>query len=59
LAPGFVDRRPALLVRNPAKLSARPVYFVLLQWAGDKLVGIRDFRHAPYVTEDAELIILD
>ena len=59
LAPGFVDRRPALLVRNPANLSARPFYFVLLEWAGDNIVGIRDFRHAPYVTEDAELVILD
>jgi RNA polymerase sigma-70 factor (ECF subfamily) len=59
LAPGFVDGRPALLVRNPANLSARPFYFVLLEWAGDNIVGIRDFRHAPYVTEDAELVILD
>jgi RNA polymerase sigma-70 factor (ECF subfamily) len=59
LAPGFVDGRPALLVRDPDNLSRRPAYFVLLQWAGDKLVGIRDFRHAQYVTEDAELIILD
>jgi RNA polymerase sigma-70 factor, ECF subfamily len=59
LAPGFVDGRPALLVRDPDNLSRRPAYFVLLQWAGDKLVGIRDFRHAQYVTEDAELIIPD
>ena len=59
LVPGFVDRRPALLVRDPDNFSRRPAYFVLLQWAGDKLVGIRDFRHAQYVTEDAELIILD
>jgi RNA polymerase sigma-70 factor (ECF subfamily) len=59
LAPGFVDGRPALLVRNPANLSARPVYFVLLEWAGDRLVNIRDFRHAPYVTDGAELVVLD
>ena len=59
LTPGFVDGRPALLVRNPANLSARPFYFVLLEWAGDNIVGIRDFRHAPYVTEDAELVVLD
>jgi RNA polymerase sigma-70 factor (ECF subfamily) len=59
LVPGFVDRRPALLVRNPDNLSARPAYFVLLEWTGDNVVNIRDFRHAPYVTEDAELIVLD
>jgi RNA polymerase sigma-70 factor, ECF subfamily len=59
LVPGFVDRRPALLVRDPDNLSARPKYFVLLEWAGDRLVNIRDFRHAPYVAEDAELVVLD
>jgi RNA polymerase sigma-70 factor (ECF subfamily) len=59
LVPGFVDRRPALLVCDPDNLSARPAYFVLLEWIGDNLVNIRDFRHAPYVTEDAELIVLD
>jgi RNA polymerase sigma-70 factor, ECF subfamily len=59
LVPGFVDRRPALLVRDPGNLSARPTYFVLLEWAGDRLVKIRDFRHAQYVTEAAELVVLD
>jgi RNA polymerase sigma-70 factor (ECF subfamily) len=59
LVPGFVDRRPALLVRNPDNLSARPVYFVLLEWTGDNVVNIRDFRHAPYAVEDAELVVLD
>jgi RNA polymerase sigma-70 factor, ECF subfamily len=59
LVPGFVDRRPALLVRDPDNLSARPKYFVLLEWTGDRLVNIRDFRHASYVAEDAELVVLD
>jgi RNA polymerase sigma-70 factor (ECF subfamily) len=59
LVPGFVDRRPALLVRDPGNVSARPAYFVLLEWAGDNVVNIRDFRHAQYVAEDAELIVLD
>jgi RNA polymerase sigma-70 factor, ECF subfamily len=59
LVPGFVDRRPALLVRDPGNLSARPAYFVLLEWAGNNVVNIRDFRHAQYVTDDAELVVLD
>jgi RNA polymerase sigma-70 factor (ECF subfamily) len=56
---GFVDGQPALLVRDPADASAPPRYFVLLQWAGDTILNIRDFRHAPYAIEGAELTILD
>lgn len=58
-APGFVDRRPAVLVRDPANPAARPRYFVLLEWADQGLVTIRDFLYASYVTEDAELVFLD
>jgi RNA polymerase sigma-70 factor (ECF subfamily) len=57
--PGLVDRRPALLVRNPGDPSGAPTYFVLLQWAGDKLANIRDFRHARYVIEGAEVVVPD
>jgi RNA polymerase sigma-70 factor, ECF subfamily len=56
-APGLVDRRPALLVRDPRDPSGAPAYFVLLQWAGDKLTNIRDFRHARYVIEGAEVVV--
>jgi RNA polymerase sigma-70 factor (ECF subfamily) len=55
--PGLVDRRPALLVRDPHDPSGAPAYFVLLQWAGDKLTNIRDFRHARYVIEGAEVVV--
>lgn len=54
--PGFVDRRPAILVCHPDDLSARPAYFVLLQWTDERLSGIRDFRHAPYAIDGAELL---
>jgi RNA polymerase sigma-70 factor (ECF subfamily) len=56
--PGFVDRRPALLVYDPRNPLAPPAYFVLLQWAGDKLMNIRDFRHAHYAIEGAEVLLL-
>jgi RNA polymerase sigma-70 factor, ECF subfamily len=59
LVPGFVDRHPAILVCDPRDASATPTYFVLLDWAGGRLVGIRDFRHARYATEGAELLVLD
>ena len=55
--PGLVDRRPAVLVRDPGDPSGRPAYFVLLEWAGDRVANIRDFRFARYATEGAELFI--
>jgi RNA polymerase sigma-70 factor, ECF subfamily len=58
LAPGFVDRRPAILVRDPGDASGAPTYFVLLDWAGDRLIGIRDFRYARYAIDGAELLAL-
>jgi len=55
LVPGFVDRRPAILVRDPSDASGAPIYFVLLDWAGDRLSRIRDFRHARYAIDGAEI----
>jgi RNA polymerase sigma-70 factor, ECF subfamily len=59
LVPGLVDRRPALFVRDPRDPSKAPAYFVLLEWAGDSVVNIRDFRYARYAIEGAELFIPD
>jgi len=56
LVLGFVDRRPALIVRDPADPSGKGAYFVLLGWDGDSVATIRDFRHARYVADDAEMI---
>jgi RNA polymerase sigma-70 factor, ECF subfamily len=58
LVPGFVDRRPAILVRDPSDASGAPTYFMLLDWAGNRVIGIRDFRHARYATDGAELLVL-
>jgi RNA polymerase sigma-70 factor (ECF subfamily) len=55
---GFVEGRPAVLACDPDSPSAQPLYFVLLNWDVDKLVNIRDFRYARYVTESAELVPL-
>ena len=54
LVPGQVEGRPAILVFDPAALSAPPSYFMLLDWQDDKVAVIRDFRHARYVIEDAD-----
>jgi RNA polymerase sigma-70 factor, ECF subfamily len=57
LVPGLVDGRPAVLVRDPGDPSKMPAYFVLLDWAGDRVVCIRDFRFACYAIEGAELFV--
>jgi RNA polymerase sigma-70 factor (ECF subfamily) len=57
LVPGLVEGRPAILVFDPSELGAGPRYFMLLQWSGDKVATIRDFRHAPYVIDGAEILI--
>jgi RNA polymerase sigma-70 factor, ECF subfamily len=55
LVPGLVEGRPAILVFDPKAPSAGPKYFMLLQWSADKVATIRDFRHARYVTDGAEV----
>jgi RNA polymerase sigma-70 factor (ECF subfamily) len=57
--PGFVDGRPAMLVYDPRDLAGAPAYFVLLEWTGDDLARIRDFRYARYATEGADFLPLD
>ncbi|MDB5094530.1 MAG: polymerase, sigma-24 subunit, subfamily [Candidatus Eremiobacteraeota bacterium] len=52
---GFVDDSPALLVDDVNRPTEAPAYFIVLRWAGGKVVAIRDFRHAPYAIEGARL----
>jgi RNA polymerase sigma-70 factor, ECF subfamily len=54
--PGLVEGRPAILVYDPRQPEARPGYFVLLEWAGGRLAAIRDFRHARYAVEGADML---
>jgi RNA polymerase sigma-70 factor (ECF subfamily) len=57
-APGFVDRRPAILVFDPNDPAGPPWSFVLLQWIDDSILNIRDFRFARYALEGAECLTL-
>jgi len=41
-------------VRKPGEPA--PVYFILLEWTGDAVTNIRDFRHASYAAQGAEFI---
>jgi RNA polymerase sigma-70 factor, ECF subfamily len=59
MVAGSVDGRPAALVLDPRQPSEGWKYFVILEWRGDRLISLRDFRHAAYVIESAELPPLD
>ncbi|MCR9137363.1 MAG: sigma-70 family RNA polymerase sigma factor [Alphaproteobacteria bacterium] len=54
MAPGAVEGRPAMLAFDRADPSAPPLYFVLLQFSGDDVTAIRDFRYARYAMNDAQ-----
>jgi RNA polymerase sigma-70 factor (ECF subfamily) len=54
--PGLIDGRPALLVHDPHDPSTPLQYFILLEWTGNKLINIRDFRHVRYAIEGAEIV---
>jgi RNA polymerase sigma-70 factor (ECF subfamily) len=54
LVPGLVEGRPAILVFDPNEPGSAPKSFMLLEWLADKVSSIRDFRHAPYVTDGLE-----
>jgi RNA polymerase sigma-70 factor (ECF subfamily) len=58
LAPGMVDRRPALLAFDPDDMLGTPIYFVVLEWAGDRVAAIRDFRYARYALEGTEIMVV-
>jgi RNA polymerase sigma-70 factor, ECF subfamily len=51
---GAVEGRPAALAFDPQNLAGPPIYFILLRWDGGRLIGIRDFRYARYVTDGLE-----
>ena len=57
--PGFVDRRPAILVSHPDDPTGRLTYFILLTWAEGDLIDIRDFFYAPYAIDGADVVRLD
>jgi len=54
---GFVDPRPAIVASDPNDRALQPTHFVLLHWAMGHIDIMRDFRHARYVMEAAEIIL--
>lgn len=58
LVAGWVDRRSVVLVYDPTHPMARPEYFIVLEWAENCIKGIRDFAHARYAIEGAEVLMV-
>jgi len=52
---GSVEGHAAVIVRDPIDPSGKSIYFVLIEWKDGQVVKIRDFYHARYVMEGAEL----
>ncbi|MBA1142741.1 sigma-70 family RNA polymerase sigma factor [Mesorhizobium neociceri] len=59
LSLGFVDGRPAILIRNPETPESGVRGFMLVDWQDGKVSEIRDFRYAPYCLADAEIRVID
>ncbi len=52
-APAWFDGREVLALRESG--TAMPRYFIVLTWTGDQVIGIRDYRYVPYITEAGSL----
>ncbi len=57
LVPGLVEGRPAAMVVDPADASAKPSYFVLIDFSAGHVASIMDFRYARYVMDGAEAVV--
>jgi hypothetical protein len=55
---GAIEGRPAMLVFDSGNPSRKPAYFVLIDWQGDRIAGIRDFLFTPYAIEAADWVLL-
>ncbi len=51
VAPAWLDGREVLAVFQDE--GTAPAYFVELEIRGDRIAGIRDFRHVPYIAHEA------
>ncbi len=57
LVPALLEGREIVAVL-PRDGPASPLYFMRLAWRDGRLVHIRDFRHARYVVDGADVVLL-
>ena len=53
--PGVVEGRPAVLMYDGPPPQARPAFFIVLGWADERVVTIRDFLFARHVLDGADI----
>jgi RNA polymerase sigma-70 factor (ECF subfamily) len=56
LAPAWLEGREVIAVFE-SRLAAEPSYFMWLEWRGNEITFIRDYKYVRYVMADAELTI--
>jgi RNA polymerase sigma factor (sigma-70 family) len=56
LAPAWVEGREVIAVFE-AGTDAKPSYFMWLEWRGDRISFIRDYRYARYIVTEAEILL--
>jgi RNA polymerase sigma factor (sigma-70 family) len=54
LVPAWLEGREVVAV---LRTDGQPPYFVELQFRGEKLVYIRDFRYVPYIAQEAAFVL--
>ena len=59
LSLGFVENRPAILIRDPQAPENGVRSFMLVEWLDEQVTQIRDFRYAPYCVVDADIRSID
>jgi RNA polymerase sigma-70 factor (ECF subfamily) len=52
---GVVEGRPAVVSHHPHDAARQPTNFILLEWDGDTISLIRDFYHARYALDGANI----
>jgi len=57
LVPGLVEGRPAILGSIPTNRAQGRNISCCCSGPADKVATIRDFRHAPYITDGLEYFI--
>ncbi len=56
VGPAWLEGREVIAVWDDPE-ALRPSSFMWLEWTGGRISFIRDYRHVPYVVDDAELVL--
>ncbi len=56
VAPAWLDAREVIAVWDDPQ-AAKPSSFMWLEWTDGRISFIRDYRHVPYVVDEAELVL--